>query len=167
MEQTVLVVYGSQQGSTAQIAEKIGETLRAKSIPADVQEASAVSDLAPYRAIVIGSSVYMGQWHKHVVRFMKENVESLENLPVWIFSSGPTGPGDPLKLMDGWFYPKSMEALIQRIKPLDVTCFGGKLELAALNPFQRFIINKVKAPEGDFRDWQAVADWVDKISTAL
>jgi menaquinone-dependent protoporphyrinogen IX oxidase len=35
--------------------------------------------------------------------------------------------------------------------------------LKTLNPFEKWIINNVNAPEGDFRDWQAVETWADAI----
>jgi len=161
MDKKILVAYGSKRGSTAEIAERIGETLRQKGLQVDVLDAGTVTDLTPYSKIILGSSVYIGRWHKKAVRFLKKNIEVLEKLPVWLFICGPTGPGNPIEQMDGWFYPKSLRSVIERIHPRDFTCFGGKLEMKTLNPFEKLIINKVKAPEGDFRDWQAVASWAD------
>jgi menaquinone-dependent protoporphyrinogen oxidase len=161
MDKKILVAYGSKRGSTAEIAERIGETLRQKGLQVDVLDAGTVNDLTPYSKIILGSSVYIGRWHKKAVRFLKKNIEVLEKLPVWLFICGPTGPGNPIEQMDGWFYPKSLRPVIERIHPRDFTCFGGKLEMKTLNPFEKLIINKVKAPEGDFRDWQAVASWAD------
>jgi menaquinone-dependent protoporphyrinogen oxidase len=163
MVKKILVAYGSKRGSTAEIAERIGETLRQKGLQVDVLDAGTVIDLTPYSKIILGSSVYIGLWHKKAVRFLKKNIEVMEKLPVWLFICGPTGPGNPIEQMGGWFYPKSLQPIIERIHPHGITCFGGKLELKTLNPFEKWIINKVKAPEGDFRDWQAVASWVDTI----
>lgn len=163
MDKKILVVYGSKRGSTAEIAEKIGVTIRQKGLQVDVLDAGTVSDLTLYSTVILGSSVYIGCWHKKVVHFLKKNIESLEKLPVWIFICGPTGPGNPIERLDGWFCPKSLQPIIERIHPRGITCFGGKLVLKTLNPFEKWIINKVNAPEGDFRDWQAVASWADAI----
>jgi len=163
MDKRVLVAYGSKRGATAEIAEKIGETLRQKGRQVDVLDAGAVKDLNRYSKIVLGSSVYIGLWNRKVVRLLKNNTELLEKLPVWLFISGPTGQGNPVDLMEGWLYPKSLQPVIERINPRDITCFGGKLVMETLNPFERWIVNKVKAPEGDFRDWQAVASWANEI----
>lgn len=167
MGKKILVAYGSKRGSTAEIAEKIGETLRQKGLQVDVLDAGIVNDLTPYNKIILGSSVYIGLWHKNAVHFLKKNIEILEKLPVWLFICGPTGSGNPIEQMDGWFYPKSLQPIIERIHPRAITCFGGKLVLKTLNPFEKWIINKVKAPEGDFRDWQAVASWADTIREEL
>ncbi len=126
-------------------------------------DASTVNDLTPYSKIILGSSVYIGFWHKKVVRFLKKNIESLEKLPVWLFICGPTGHGNPIEQVDGRFYPKSIQPIIERIHPRGINCFGGKLVLKSLNPLEKWIINNVNASEGDFRDWQAVASWAGAI----
>ncbi len=33
-----------------------------------------------------------------------------------------------------------------------------------LNFFERWIIKKVKAPVGDFRDWEAITEWANRIA---
>lgn len=78
MGKKILVAYGSKRGSTAEIAEKIGETLRQKGLQVDVLDAGIVNDLTPYNKIILGSSVYIGLWHKNAVRFLKKNIEILE-----------------------------------------------------------------------------------------
>lgn len=52
MERKALVAYGSKNGSTAEIAERIGETLRQKGWQADVQDAGTVRDISPYSKII-------------------------------------------------------------------------------------------------------------------
>lgn len=164
MDKKILVTYGSKRGSTGEIAEKIGATLKESGLQVDVLEAGAVQDLTPYSKVVLGSSVYIGMWHKKAVGFLKRHTDSLDKLPVWLFISGPTGPGNPTELLDGWLYPKSLQLLIERIHPCETACFGGKLVFNILNPFEKWIVKKVKAPEGDFRDWAAVTAWANKIS---
>lgn len=72
MDKKILVAYGSKRGSTAEIAEKIGETLRLKGLQVDVLDAGTVNDLTPYSKIILGSSVYIGLWHKKAVLFLKK-----------------------------------------------------------------------------------------------
>ena len=47
MDEKVLVAYGSKRGSTVEIAERVGETIRQKGWLADVADASTVNDLTP------------------------------------------------------------------------------------------------------------------------
>lgn len=105
MDKKVLVAYGTKYGATAEIAVRIGEVLAASGLPVEVHLAEQAGDLAAYGAVVLGSAVYIGQWRKPAVRFLKENEQALAALPVWLFSSGPTGEGDPLALAEGWRFP--------------------------------------------------------------
>ena len=101
MDVQVLVAYATKYGATAEIAEKIGQALRGAGLSADVLPADRVSDLTPYQAVVLGSAVYIGQWRKEAVKFLKANETVLAEKPVWLFSSGPSGEGDPVELGQG------------------------------------------------------------------
>lgn len=163
MSRKVLVAFGSKRGATKEIAQKIGEFLVQQGAVVDVLDAGMVENLTPYGAVILGSSVYIGLWHRNAVRFLKKHGDALKELPVWLFISGPTGEGDPVQQMDGWLYPKSLKPIIEGIKPLDILCFGGKLIKKRLNPLERWIINKVQAPEGDFRNWKEIEQWAKSI----
>ncbi len=53
--------------------------------------------------------------------------------------------------------------MIERIQPHGITCFGGKLDLKTMNFIEKMMINKVKAPIGDFRNWEAITLWAEYI----
>lgn len=165
MDVQVLVAYATKYGATAEIAEKIGEVLREAGLSADVLPADRVSDLTPYKAVVLGSGVYVGRWRKEAVRFLEENEKELAARPVWIFSSGPTGEGDPVELMGGWRFPH--QAIADRIRPRDMAIFHGALDSKKLSLPDRLMIKGVKAPVGDFRDWDAIRSWAAGIADAL
>jgi len=101
MEIGILVTYASKYGAMSEIAEKIGQVLRQAGLQADVLPVNRVSDLTPYKAVVLGSAVYMGQWCKEAVAFLKTNEKLLAERPVWLFSSGLMGEGDPVQLTKG------------------------------------------------------------------
>jgi flavorubredoxin len=109
MEEQVLIAYATKYGATAEIAEKIGEVLRGAGLAADVRTVENAGDLGAYRAVILGSAVYIGQWRKEAARFLKDNEVVLAQKPVWIFSSGPTGEGDPVQLTDGWRLPGKLQ----------------------------------------------------------
>ena len=163
----VLVTYATKYGGTAEIAEKIGQVLREAGLQADVLPADRVSDLTPYKAVVLGSGVYIGQWRKEAATFLKANEKALAERPVWLFSSGPTGEGDPVKLTDGWRFPRPLQPIADRIQPRDVAVFHGVVDREKLNLIERWVIKNVNAPLGDFRDWDAITSWATAIADAL
>lgn len=167
MHDPILVVYGSKFGATEGIAGKIGQVLRDAGLSADVLPAGRAGDVDRYGAIILGSGIYAGRWQKDAAKFLKRNEATLAAKPVWIFSSGPTGPGDPMELLHGWHIPLNLRSAVERIAPRGVTVFGGSLDTSKLNVLERWIIRKVKAPVGDFRDWQAVSKWAQEIAAVL
>jgi menaquinone-dependent protoporphyrinogen oxidase len=163
----VLVAYATKYGATEEIAEKIGQVLRQEGLSTDVQPVDKVKDLGPYKAIVLGSAVFVGRWRKDAVKFLRANQKILTEKMVWLFSSGPTGEGDPVELANDWRFPKTLQPVADRIQPQDTTLFHGAVDVNKLNPLHKWMINKVDAPMGDFRDWDAVASWATSIADAL
>jgi menaquinone-dependent protoporphyrinogen oxidase len=167
MEKQVLVAYATKHGATEEIAEKIGEVLRQEGLPADVLSVDKVGDLGAYQAVVLGSAVYVGQWRKEAAKFLETNETALAGKPVWIFSSGPTGEGDPVELMQGWRFPDKLQPIADNIGTRDITAFHGALDADKLNFIEKFAIKQVKAPLGDFRDWEAITAWATAIAQEL
>ena len=167
MENKVLVAYGTKYGATAEIAARIGDVLREAGLAVDVQPASKVGSLEPYGAVVLGSAVYAGLWRKEAADFLTENEAALARLPVWFFSSGPTGEGDPVELMGGWSFPEGLQPVADRVEPRGTAFFGGVIEPGKMNLAERLIVKSLKAPTGDFRDWEAIATWAKDIAAAL
>jgi menaquinone-dependent protoporphyrinogen oxidase len=167
MDVPVLVAYATKYGATAEIADKIGQVLRVAGLPADVLPVKQVKDLAPYKAVVLGSAVYIGQWRKEAAAFLKANEQALAERPVWLFSSGPTGQGDPVQLAQGWRFPNALQPIADRIHARDIAVFHGALDPKKANPIEKWVVKNVKAPFGDFRDWAAISAWAAAIADAL
>ncbi|MBN1991990.1 MAG: flavodoxin domain-containing protein [Anaerolineae bacterium] len=163
----VLVAYATKYGATAEIAERIGKVLRQAGLPADVLPADKVSNLTPYQAVVLGSAVYIGKWRKQAARFLQANEKMLAQQKVWLFSSGPTGEREPVELLQGWRLPKAQQAIADRIQPRDIAVFHGNVNADKLNFIEKWMIKNVKAPVGDFRDWEAITAWAATIADAL
>ena len=167
MNNRVLVAYASKHGATAGIAERIGEVLRGAGLQADVLSAEQVRDLSPYSAVVLGSGVYAGSWLKPAANLLQANEQALAQRPVWLFSDGPTGEGDPVALMKGWRFPQALQPVADRIKVRDIAFFHGVIDLQTLNLAEKLIVKALKAPVGDYRDWDAITAWAASIAAAL
>jgi len=161
------VAYASKYGATAEIAEKIGQLLRQAGLRTDVLPTDRVSDLHSYKAVVLGSAVYMGQWRKVAATFLKTNEKVLAEQLVWLFSSGPTGEGNPVELTKGWHFPKALQPIADRIRSRDIAVFHGAINMKKLNLIEKWMINNVKSPLGDFRDWDAITSWATAIADVL
>jgi menaquinone-dependent protoporphyrinogen oxidase len=163
----VLVAYASKYGATTEIAEKIGDVLRQSGLDVVVLPADVAGDIEMYSAVVLGSGVYAGHWLKQAAAFLEDNESALWERPVWLFSSGPTGEGDPVEVLDGWRFPDNLRPIAERIKPRDMAVFGGKIDVSALHLGDKLIIKAVKAKTGDFRDWRAIEAWAGRIAEQI
>jgi len=167
MGSQVLVAYATKYGATAEIAERIGQVLRQAGLGVDVLPAERVGDVRAYKAVVLGSAVYIGQWRKQAAAFLRANEQALAERPVWLFSSGPTGEGDPVKLVQGWRLPTKLQPIADRIRPRDIVVFQGSANVQKMNFLEKWMLKNVKAPAGDFRDWDGITAWAAAIATAL
>lgn len=61
MNTQVLVTYATKYSATAEIAEKIGQVLRQGGLHTDVLPTDRVSDLSPYKAVVLDSALHIGK----------------------------------------------------------------------------------------------------------
>ena len=160
---TVLVAYASKHGGTEGIATFIAERLRELGKDAEVRKAEDVSDLGGVEAVVLGSAVYAGSWMKEAMELVHRSADALALLPVWLFSSGPLGE----ELKDGMDQIRQLEELRETLNPRDHRIFFGALDKEKLGFGERMIAKAVKAPDGDFRDWDQIEAWAEGIAAEL
>jgi menaquinone-dependent protoporphyrinogen oxidase len=159
----ILVTYASKYGATQEIARKVGEVLRQAGLQADILPVDNIRDLAAYKAVILGSAVYIGKWPKEAETFLRTNEKILAGRPVWLFSSGPTGEGNPVELVEGWRLPDAVKPVADRIHPRDIAVFHGYINPDKINFIEKWAVKSlVKKPFGDFRDWGSIVtlgDW--------
>jgi menaquinone-dependent protoporphyrinogen oxidase len=159
----ILVAYASKHGSTQGIAERIAEKLRQLGKEAEARPVEEVSDPGNYEAFVIGSAIYYGSWLKEAAEWVHHNQAVLAQHPVWLFSSGPLG----IEVKDAEEQPKEIAKFQQAIRPRDQRIFFGALDHSHLSFAERVMVKAVRAPEGDFRDWQVIEAWAASIARNL
>jgi menaquinone-dependent protoporphyrinogen oxidase len=167
MDKPILVAYATKRGGTSEIAERIGAAIREAGLDVDVVPVDSVRDLGGYGAVVLGSAVYIGQWRKQAVRFLNEHEPALSRLPVWIFSSGPTGKDESEAFMNNTPLPKSVLPLAERIRPQETVIFHGVVDPDRSTWFDRWVIRRVGAPLGDAREWDEIEAWGRRIADVL
>lgn len=160
MEKRVLVTYVSKYGSTGGVADAIGKELCSKGMAADVVLMKNARNLSSYQGVVIGSPIYMGKWMSEALDFVKENKDSLRQVPVAYFLvcltlAKPTkeNRAEVLSYMDPILHA------VPEIKPVGIGTFAGALDYNNLSWIFKKIMKSKGSPEGDFRDWNAIRAW--------
>jgi menaquinone-dependent protoporphyrinogen oxidase len=161
----ILVAYASRFGSTAEIAQAIGKVLQSAGLDVTVTELNLVMDLEGYNAVVIGGPLYMGKVVSEVGKFVGRHAKTLLRMPVAVFTAGtsPLSP-NPVQRENA---QKALRSAVSPIDPIAETVFAGRLDPSKLPFFQRKMTEMVKAPIGDFRDWEAIAKWARDVANQV
>ncbi|MEU2912734.1 flavodoxin domain-containing protein [Streptomyces massasporeus] len=162
MKGKVLVAYGSINGSTAEIAERIGEVLAEEELAVDVLRAADATDLAPYGAVVGGGGLYAGHWQRDARRFARRHRKALAQRPVWLFSSGPLDPSASERDIPP---APGVRRVADRVDARGHITFGGRLEGEVKGRIARMIVNSGKG--GDFRDFERISRWAAMVARDL
>jgi menaquinone-dependent protoporphyrinogen oxidase len=158
----ILVSAASKHGATADIARAIGDTLAEAGHEAVVLPPDAVTSLAGYDAVVIGSGLYVGHWMDAAKALVERVGDELAGRPVWLFSSGPIG--DPPKPEED---PADLADLIAATGARGHRLFAGLVDKGRLGLGEKVILAAVRAPEGDFRPWDDIRAWAREIAAEL
>jgi menaquinone-dependent protoporphyrinogen oxidase len=156
----VLITAATRHDATREIAEAIGAGLVERGMDAETRPIDEVTELAGYDAVVLGSAVYMGRWMKEAANFVRLHHSLLAERPLWLFSSGPVGPKALPEAAD-------IAEFRQLLEIRDHRTFDGALDARKLSLAERITVKAVKAPYGDYRNWEDIDTWARSIANSL
>ena len=165
MGDKILVAYASRAGSSGEVAEAIGEVLCGGGAAVDVRLAKDVTDVSPYRAVVVGSAIYMGRWMSEAVKFVETHRDALSRAPVAYFVVCLTMKDDTEE--NRRTVAAYLDPVREVVQPVDVGLFAGRLDSSKLPFLYRLIIKAMKQPEGDYRNWEAIRAWAGELVPLL
>lgn len=161
-----LIVYATKTGCTEGIAKAIADTLRERGVEADVRRADEKPEPQGYDAVLVGSGVRAGQWHGAAKHWTTVNAHQLKQLPIAFFTACLTLVSDPDKTDEVRAFTDPLIAETG-LEPVTVGLFAGSNIPKTFSLPERLIMKAMKAPEGDFRDYDAVAAWARETAPAL
>jgi menaquinone-dependent protoporphyrinogen oxidase len=191
----ILVAYTTHSGSTADVAQAVGEELSKQGAQVDVSRLEDVVSLEPYTATVIGAPMILG-WHRAAVRFVKVHQDTLSKIPVayFLMAMSLTRTGEesigsiPVYVDAGLAKPPEKEgrlsfkeryATVSRylnpvlkaapaVRPVSVGFFGGRLDLFRLKLLPMlFVLLVIRAQPGEKRNWPAIREWASGLYPKL
>jgi menaquinone-dependent protoporphyrinogen oxidase len=168
----VLVAYASAHGSTAEMAAFIADRLRERYFEVTVASVEEVQTLDGFDAFVLGSAIHGGMWLTPMGQFIDRFNAEFAGRPTFLFMScirvlEPDGPQHVVQHYVNYDALRSLN--LREVKP-----FAGKLEMSAIDWDERWTLaaryDGSAAPGSfnrDFRDWNAIRAWADKVADSL
>jgi menaquinone-dependent protoporphyrinogen oxidase len=191
----ILVAYATMAGSTAEVAQAVGEELAKSGLQVDVLPLNQVKDIAAYDSAVIGAPMIMG-WHRAASGFLKKHRTAFQRIPLAVFvmamsltQTGETSVGGVPVIVDEKLPkpPEKAESLNFReryaklsnylqpvlsaarpARPVSIGVFGGRLEYGRLKWWAvLFAMLIIQAPAGERRNWPAIRKWAAGLPAAF
>lgn len=163
----ILVVFASADGSTADIARRIAQSLRERGHDVSDQPVGAVANVHGFDAIVLGSAVHDRQWLGDASSFVNANGEALHELPFWTFS---VGMPDALPRAFRKIARTEEDGIISQLgdlRPRGHRLFSGVVKPGQFPFASRIYLHLVGGRYGDFRDWAAIDGFAMEIADQM
>jgi uncharacterized protein (TIGR00730 family) len=170
----ILVLYGTSEGHTAKVANRLADTLRAQGGEVDVVDASmSAPDPAGYAGVLVAASVHGGRYQKSVQRWVRTFAPELRDKPT-AFMSVCLGI-----LQHEEKVQHEVAAIIERFvnatgwTPSMTTTVAGALPYTRYNWITRWIMRRIaRAAGGDtdvsrdyeYTDWEQVESFARAFS---
>lgn len=173
MKTEVLIAYCTRSGSTAEVAEAIGKTVRDAGLAVRVKPIADVESIAAGTEVVLGTALYIGHFPKEFHRFLDRFEAELARVRPWVFILGPT---EKERKQFAGAEEQARKELDKHpsLRPADTRVLGGKFDPEHLNlAFPMNLVMKVpgnplrKLPVRDVRDWEWIRRWAQAISEEI
>jgi menaquinone-dependent protoporphyrinogen oxidase len=155
MPEKILIAYGSKAGSTAEVAQAIGEEMKAAGADVTVQPVDAIKDISAYDAVVVGSAVRAFHLLGVTRRFLRRHKKTLKQVPVAYFLVCLVMSEDtPENIQRATGFAKPM---LKIKEPVSLGLFGGCMNPEKLTGFAAKMMQSQSY--ADHRDWEAIRSW--------
>jgi menaquinone-dependent protoporphyrinogen oxidase len=166
MSHRTLVAYASRAGSTAEVAEAIGDVLRTGGLDVDIRPVKEVVGVGGYDSLVLGTAIWAGQPLPEMKRFAVDHRAALGRMPVAYFiQCDLLRENTPASRQIALGYV----APLRKVKePVSVGLFAGRRVFGTANPLVVWVFKRIlRLQEGDWRNWDQIRAWAESLVAQL
>ncbi len=172
----VAIIYGSSEGHTARLAERMAEVMAAAGHTPEVAAAAKAPAPNGYDALVVASSIHVGHYHQAVRRYLRDHLPALAAMPhafvsVSLSEASPGASG--AETVAGYLHTLREET---GFEPARAVSFGGALAFRRYGVLTRLMLRRIAAHGGlatdtstnhDYTDWAAVDAFAASFASEL
>ena len=166
----MLVLYGTGEGQTAAVADRLGAVLAGRGHDVrTVDVDDGAPDPASFDAVVVGASVHAGRHQPAVREWVSEHSDTLAALPTAVFQVSLSSATEGGRERAAGYLESFLEDTGWH--PDRIGLFGGALRYSEYGFLERLVMRRIAAralPESpredtEFTDWEEVAAFGDDV----
>ena len=168
-----LVLYGTGEGQTAKVTDRIVEVLSDRGHEATAVNAAEAqnTDLADYDAVLVGASIHVGKHQPAVVEFVEDNRDILAGKPTAFYQLSLSSATEEDRAEAAGYVESFVEAT--GWTPDRIGLFGGALRYSEYGFLKRLMMKQIakrKLPDEDvsgdveFTDWAEVEAFANDVA---
>jgi menaquinone-dependent protoporphyrinogen oxidase len=175
----LLIVYGSEEGQTAKIAQHMAALGRDRQHAVDLVHGKNIAggfNLDNYDAVVVGASIHMGHHQKYMIDFAKRYRSALAPKLTAFFTVCLTAKSD--KPADQAQVEQYVDEFIRATDwcPDQIAAFAGALLYSQYGLIKRWIMKSISKQTGgdldathdyEYTNWELVDEFADTFLTAV
>ncbi len=175
----ILMVYASNYGQTAKIAQYVAERLRESGASVLL---SSVNDIprrippATYDSVIVGASINFGRHQRSIRRFARANRDELQRIPSAFYSvsGAECSPEEATRATAREYIANFLRET--GWQPALTESIAGAMPYTRYSPVMRWVIKRISQREGgpsdttrdyEYTDWDQVRRFADRYSEAL
>jgi menaquinone-dependent protoporphyrinogen oxidase len=175
----ILIVYGSKEGQTAKIAERIAQILRSRDLQASIYPAKEIKSgfvADAFDAVIVGGSIHIGKYPAYLREFVTRHRDWLNKVPSAFFTvcmaiqSQNAAEREEAEKFGRRFTETT------HWHPALIETFAGAVKYTQYNFITRFIMKQITKREGgstdtsqdhEYTDWDGVARFTNRFLEKL
>lgn len=175
----ILILYGTLEGQTAKISERIAEVIRNKGYQVTAQLGEKLPGnfkVDKFDAVIIGGSIHMGRYPGYLKKFVSSHSDWLNNVPSAFFTVCMAVNSQQEKSREeGNHYGEDFLKQVNW-QPKLIETFAGAVKYTQYNFVTRFIMKLISKKEGgstdtsvdhEYTDWESVVRFTEKFLEQL
>ena len=168
----ILVAYDTKYGSTATVAEKIGNTLCEEGLQVDIRLARKVkkAEVADYDGVVVGSAIIYEMWLPGATNLLRRSRSILADKAVAYFlvcGSLREETEERIERVNEHYVQPILDKFPEIEPVVEFGTFAGTVDYDKMYPIDGFLMGLIDFPGGDWRSFDKIGAWAEEVAAMM